>query len=119
MVNPQREAVGRGRRLTTLITERVQDHVMRPWLLEKDHCQSVQEMNAGLSPSLREPPEDCGVYDPKIYGGAIAGVALLGGGLAMLLYGAQRVPVQPESSTISFTPWTAGSATGLALKASF
>jgi hypothetical protein len=88
-------------------------------VLEKEHCQNVQEMNVDMPPTLHFPTQNCSAYDGRIYGGAIAAVALFGGGLAMLLYGAKRVPVETKSSAMSFVPWTTGSATGLELKARF
>src|SRR5690606_37405297 len=58
------------------------------------------------------PPADCGKHDGVIYGGAVASVVLLGGGLAMLLVGVQKVPVE-KTSGVRVLPWLAPSTAGL------
>ncbi len=62
---------------------------------------------------------DCGRYDGTMYGGAFASVVLLGGGLAMLLVGVQKVPVERPSSAIKVRPWLSPTTAGLGLHTTF
>jgi hypothetical protein len=55
-------------------------------------------------------------FDGMIYGGLVTSLILAGGGLGMLLYGAERVPVDPppEQPAMKVVPWATASAGGVA-----
>jgi hypothetical protein len=53
----------------------------------------------------------CGAYDKTIYGGVIIGLALMGGGIPLVIIGGKKEPV----GTLQVTPWATRNAGGLAL----
>lgn len=83
-------------------------------------CESDAEFEAfGATSRGRIPePANCGGYDAAIYGGLVASAAFLGGGLAMLLYGVKKVPVE-QGHDVSVRPWLAPTSAGLGIATSF
>jgi hypothetical protein len=57
--------------------------------------------------------ENCAAYDKTIYGGLIVGLALLGGGIPLIVIGGKKVPAW---STATLTPWATPTAGGLGLR---
>ncbi len=88
--------------------------------VSKFGCESDAELEAfGATSRGRIPePANCGGYDAAIYGGLVASAAFLGGGLAMLLYGVKKVPVE-QGHDVSVRPWLAPTSAGLGLATSF
>jgi hypothetical protein len=73
----------------------------------------------GDLPGTSQGPRDCSRHDPAIYGGLLAATGLLGGGLAMLLVGVQRVPVEPASTAVRLMPWLSRSSGGVSFGTTF
>lgn len=84
--------------------------------MDNEHDANVAAMRGGSSTASR--PADCSRFDGTMYGGAAVSVALLGGGLAMLLVGVQKVPVEKQSTT-SIRPWFSTTSGGLGLQTTF
>lgn len=82
------------------------------------HSDSDAEARArGLAP-LGPPQGDCSRFDGTIYGGGAASLALLGGGIAMLVLGVQKVPVE-TTTAMRFRPWLGRDTAGVGLQAAF
>jgi hypothetical protein len=62
------------------------------------------------SGSFQSSYSSCDEYDPTIYGGVIAAVALLGAGIPMIVIGGKREPAVARVS-----PWASPQAAGLKL----
>jgi hypothetical protein len=74
---------------------------------------AAHEKNVCRSQGTADWPVACPGYDAAIYGGAIGAGVLAAGGLAMLLVGVHRVPVERAPNAMRLTPWYAGSNGGL------
>ncbi|AKV04578.1 hypothetical protein AKJ09_11241 [Labilithrix luteola] len=79
----------------------------------------AHEKNVCKSQGTSDWPVFCPGYDAAIYGGAIGSAVLAAGGLAMLLVGVRRVPVEPPRNAMRLTPWYTGSNGGLMWTGSF
>ena len=89
---------------------------------QKESCKmdaSYEADVAAMQQRPAPPAPDCGRYDGTMYGGAVASVVLLGGGLAMLLVGVQKVPVERPSSAIKVRPWFSPTTAGVGLHTTF
>jgi len=87
----------------------------------KSSCEFDEEAEANHAAFARQPPPpaaNCSRYNGAIYGGLIASTVLLGGGLAMLLVGAKKVPVE-RAAEVSVRPWLSPTTAGLGLSTSF
>lgn len=57
--------------------------------------------------------QNCSAYDKTIYGGLIAGIALVGAGIPLIVIGGKKEPLGP---TATITPWATPRAAGLGLR---
>jgi hypothetical protein len=58
--------------------------------------------------------DECEAFDTAALATLLGGFALTSAGVPMLIYGAKKVPVEPEGATIS--PWLTPSAAGLSVR---
>ena len=58
---------------------------------------------------------NCDGYDPVTYGALIAALGLVGGGVPLIVIGAQKEPEEP-AGTATISPWATRNAAGLGLR---